>query len=73
MTNIPETEQGEVASKVIDLIRLVGLKEVTDVLEVSCKELHAMLMCKIDFPPDAVANVERLMTVLDAGRQTAGR
>ena len=73
MANNPETEQGEVASKVIDLIRLVGLKEVTDVLEVSRKELHAMLMCEIDFPPDAVSKVERLMTVLDAGRQTVGR
>ena len=72
MANIPETEQGEVASKVMDLIRLVGLKEVTDVLEVSRKEIHAMLMCEIDFPADAVANVDRLMTVLDAGRQTVG-
>ena len=72
MTITAETEQGVVATKVMDLIRRVGLQEVTDVLEVSRAELHQMLMGVTDFPPDAVANVNRLVTVLEAGRETVG-
>lgn len=72
MTTTADTAHGELAATVLELIRRVGLKEVTDILEVSTTELHGMLMGQTQFPEDAVVNINRLVGVLDAGRQTVG-
>lgn len=72
VTTTVDTAHGELAPVVLELIKRVGLKEVTDVLEVSTAELHGMLMGQTEFPQDAVVNINRLLGVLDAGRQTVG-